>query len=127
VTVSFDPRRGLVIVDAQIHGPVRSVRARMLVDTGSAITMLRPATLTAAGYDLAQPRSRIRIAAVSGILDAPLFIVDRLTAIDQAWSGVAILGHPLPGGLPFTGLLGANVLRNRRLLIDYRAGTVRLE
>jgi hypothetical protein len=99
----------------------------MLVDTGSAMTMLRPSTLAAAGYDVTQPRSRIRIAAVSGILDAPLFIVEGMSAIDHNWNSVAILGHALPSGLPFTGLLGANLLRNRRLSIDYRAGTVHLE
>lgn len=67
------------------------------------------------------------MAAVSGILDAPLFIVDRITAIDHDWSNIAILSHPLPNGLPFTGLLGANLLRNRRLAIDYKAGTMYLE
>jgi hypothetical protein len=125
--VAFDPRRGVVIVDAEIHGPVRAVRARLMVDTGAAMTILRPAALAVAGYDLTEPRSTVRIAGVNSVIYAPLFIVQRMTAIGHVWESIAVLSHAVPAGLPFTGLLGANFLRNRRLTIDFRAGMVSLE
>ncbi len=127
MTVPFDRGRGLVIVDAEVSGPARLVRARLLVDTGSAMSLFRPATLAAAGYDLARPRSIVRIAAVGGILEAPLFVLGHVSALGQEWSEIAALSYRLLSSLPFSGLLGADFLRNRHLTIDFRAGLVRLE
>jgi len=127
VTVPFDRRRGLVIVDAEVSGPARVVRARLLVDTGSAMSLLRPAALAAAGYDLARPRSVVRVAAVGGILEAPLFVIGHVSTLGQEWREIAELSYPLLASLPFSGLLGANLLRERHLAIDYRAGFVSVE
>jgi predicted aspartyl protease len=127
MTILFDRRRGAPLVEAEVHGSTEFIQARLLVDTGAAITMVRPTTLAAAGYDLTKPVSMIRVAAMSGIVEAPLFIVQRLTAVGQTWERVAVLGYELPRGLPFTGLLGANLLRGRRLTVDYRAGTIDLD
>jgi predicted aspartyl protease len=127
MTTYFDRRRSVVIVDGVADGPTQSTRARLLLDTGAAITMVRPMTLAAAGYDSSKPVSTIRVATMSGIVEAPLFFVQRLTAVGQTWERVAVLGYELPRGLPFTGLLGANLLRGRRLTVDYRAGTIDLD
>jgi hypothetical protein len=122
----FEPRRGMIRVDAQVRGPDGTVVARMLLDTGSLLTMLRPSLLARAGYDLASPRSNVAIVGVTGSATVPLWVVDGVTALDTDRTSLGVLGYSFPAALPFDGLLGANFLRGSRLLIDYHRGTVEL-
>lgn len=123
----FDPRRRLVPVDAELTGPRAPIAARLLVDTGSAFSLLYPGLLAKAGYDLASPRSRVSIAGVSGTTDVALFIASSLKALGVERRNLAVLAHRLPASLPFDGLLGVNFLLGRRLIVDFHAGTVELK
>lgn len=123
----FDPRRGLVRVDAQLHGPGGTIGARLMLDTGSFLTMLRPSFLERLGCDVAALRTTVLIAGITGSARAPLYLLDGLSAVGQEQTGVAVIGYAFSGSFPFDGLLGANFLRGRRLTVDYRSGTVRLD
>lgn len=124
---SFDPRRRLIPLNTELTGPGASVSARLLLDTGSVFTLIDPGLLERAGYDRASARSTVSIAGVNGVAAAALFIVSSLTALSVERRNLGILAHPLPGSLPFDGLLGVNFLLGRRLIIDFGAGTVQLE
>lgn len=124
MTIAFDRRRGLIIIVAEVHGPRRTVTTRLLLDTGAMMTLVHPATLARAGYDLAMPRAQVRVAAINADAVLPLYLVDGLTALGQRRDGLGVPSHAIPGTLPFDGLLGANFLRGRRLAIDFRTGTL---
>jgi aspartyl protease len=126
VSARFEPRRGLIRVDAELSGPERIVVARMLLDTGSFLTMLRPGLLARAGYELASAQSSVPIVGVTGSATAPLWVVHGLTALDTDRMNLGVLGYSFPAAFPFDGLLGANFLRGTRLLIDYHRGIVEL-
>jgi hypothetical protein len=127
VTASFDPRRRLVPLDAELTSPQGSISVRLLLDTGSVFSLLHPGLLENVGYNPASPRSQIAIAGVNGITKTSLFIVSSLRALGMERRNLAVLAHRLPGSLPFDGLLGVNFLLGRRLIIDFGAGTVQLE
>jgi len=127
VSFRFDPRRDLITVDALFRGPAGLVRARLLLDTGSVYPVLEPRLLSAAGYDLASPRSRIQIATASRTELMPLHIVDEISALGWNRQNVAVLAHSLPIGARVDGLLGLRFFRGRRLTIDFAAAIITLE
>ena len=127
MTTSFDPRRGLVTVEAEVAGPRGTTTVRLLLDTGAAVTMLHPDALAQIGYDLSTPRSWMRVATMDGVELLPLYIVNQVSAIGQSRPNLGVLGHALPIEANLNGLLGLNFLRGRRLTIDFRAGQVQLE
>jgi hypothetical protein len=57
---------------------------------------------------------------------ARLFL-DSLIALGHEQRGFAVLGYAFSEDLPFDGLLGADFLRGRRLVVDCRDGAVRLD
>lgn len=124
---TFEPRRVLVIVAAELHGLAGIVATNLLVDTGAVLTMLKPQLLVAAGYDLAGARSRMRIATVSRMELVPLLLIETLTALDHRRQSIAVLSHQLPLDARLGGVLGLNFFRGQTLTVDFRTGAVRLE
>jgi hypothetical protein len=79
------------------------------------------------GIDLSSPRAIIPIASATTETTAPLFTVDRVEAQGTARNGLGVIGLPLPPGVRADGVLGLNFFRGTRLVVDFRAGEVRLE
>jgi hypothetical protein len=127
MSVRFDPRRDLIAVDARFRGPAGLVRAGVLLDTGSAYPVLESGLLSAAGYNLANPRSRIQIATASSTALMPLHMVSEISALGRDRKDVAVLAHTLPIGARVDGLLGVRFFRGLRLTIDFVAATTTLE
>jgi predicted aspartyl protease len=124
---SFDSRRGLIDLITTIEGPRGSVEARLVLDTGAALTAFRPRLFSAIGQDLADSRASIRIATASRIEVAPLHIVPGITALGHHARNIGVLRLDMPFDRRIDGLLGLNFLRGHQLLVDFRLGIVSLE
>jgi predicted aspartyl protease len=119
----FNPRGNVILVTVKVLGPAGTQAARLILDTGAAFTILRPSFLSDLGYDLASPRSVIRIASAIGQADAPLHIVHRMSWLTAERPNLGVLVLPLQG-VRADGVLGINFLRGTRLTIDFRSGQI---
>ena len=122
----FNPSYGLVVADARLWGPRGPVGLRLALDTGATRSLIRPTSLTLAGYDLSTISTRARISTASATHHAAIISVARITALGCDQRGMAVLAHDMPSGLRLDGLLGLDFLRGRVLSLDFRSGTVDL-
>ena len=71
MSYSFNPQRGLVIVQAELFGPSGSIVLRLALDTGATGTMINVAPLTTIGYDPSLAPDRVQVTTGSGVEYAP--------------------------------------------------------
>ena len=76
-------RRGLRFTNGALHGPTGVVVVELLVDTGSAFSLVSPVILRAVGLDPVQTAGRQRIATANGYMVAPVVSVPRLECVGQ--------------------------------------------
>lgn len=126
MSCSFDPQRGLIVVEAEVFGPSGSIVLRLAVDTGATGTMINVAPLTAVGYDASLAPGRIQVTTGSGVEFAPRVIVARMEAMGQGRIDFGVLAHTLPPSASVDGLLGLDFFRGQVLKIDFRRGRVSL-
>ena len=122
----FDPQERLIVIDAELWGPLGSGVLRLALDTGATRTLISTGILVATGYDPPFASERVQVTTGSGIEFAALVILDRLFALGQARSQFAVLGHTLPPSAGVDGLLGLDFFRGQSLTIDFRSGQVTL-
>ena len=123
----FDPRRGLIVIGAELNGPSGAAVLRLALDTGATSTLVNVAMLVAIGYDPALAAGRVQVTTGSGIEFAPRVELQRLTALGRERLAFPVLGHTLPPSAGVDGLLGLDFLRGLRLTIDFRAGQLSLD
>ena len=122
----FDPRRGLIVVSAEIWGPSSSGVLQLALDTGATLTAVSGGMLIAIGYHPGSNAERVQITTESGVEFAPRIILDRVSSLGQERIGFPVLGHTLPPSASVDGLLGLDFLRGLNLAIDFRAGLLSL-
>jgi predicted aspartyl protease len=123
---SFNSNAKIVVVQAELQGPVADLTVNLLVDTGASWTVLRQSTLLLAGYKLSNAVGKVPILTASGLEGSPRIVVSRLRALGHDRSPFGILCHELPAGIPAHGLLGLDFMRRHRLSIDFPNGTISL-
>jgi predicted aspartyl protease len=126
VSSSFDPHRGLVVVQAEVFGPSGSIVLRLALDTGATGTMINVAPLTTIGYDPSLAPDRVQVTTGSGVEYAPRLPVLHIKAMGQERSHFPVLAHTLPPSASVDGLLGLDYVRGQMLNIDFRQGTISL-
>src|SRR6266446_4936894 len=126
MTESFDAEHGLVIVRALLWGPTSNAVARLALDTGASRTLINTRFLLAMGYQRDRTENRIQITTGSGIEFVPRLRLKRLTALEKSLRDFSVLCHSLPPTAAVDGLLGLDLLRRRRLTLDFRRSTVTL-
>ena len=122
----FDPRRGLVIVQARLTGPSGAAFLRLALDTGATGTLVNVGMLVALGYDPSLSIERKQVTTGSGVEYVPLVVVRQVAAVGITRSRLKVLAHTLPPSAGVDGLLGLDFLRNRKLAIDFRLGSIRV-
>jgi len=127
LTFAFDPRRGLIVVRAELTGPTGSGILQLALDTGATSTLINVAMLVAIGYDPALTTERVKVTTGSGVEFAPRVELQRLTALRQERYGREVLGHTLPPSTGVDGLLGLDFFRGLRLNVDFRTGHLRID
>lgn len=123
---SFNARRGLIVIQAELFGPAGSAVLRLALDTGATGTLVNVGLLVALGYDPALVPDRVQVTTGSGVEFVPRVLISKLVALDQEQHNFPVLGHTLPPSAGVDGLLGLDFVRERELVIDFRQGQVRL-
>jgi len=126
VSSPFDPRRGLIVIGAELTGPSGAAVLRLAVDTGATSTLVNVAMLVAIGCEPALAADRVQVTTGSGVEFAPRVELQRLAALGQERFGFPVLGHTLPPSAGVDGLLGLDFFRGLLLTIDFRAGQLDL-
>jgi predicted aspartyl protease len=126
MSCSFDARRGLIVVRAELHGPLGAAVLSLALDTGATSTTINVAPLVAIGCDPALAPDRVQVTTGSGVEFAPRVVLGRLEAIGQTRSDFAVLAHTLPPSAGVDGLLGLDFLRGKLLSRDFRSGEATL-
>ena len=121
---AFDRQSDLIVVSAQLWGPLGFKDLDLVLDTGAAVTLIIPDVLDDLGYS---PRDSIRRTVIRSPLgDEPGYLlrVARFEALGFSLAEVPIHAHSLAEGDQFHGLLGLDFLRRFRLTIDFDAGII---
>src|SRR5262249_42221219 len=79
----FNPQQGLVIVSAELEGPLGKVLLSLALDTGSTVTTAGVQFLQRAGYDPALATKHIQVATGSGTETVPELPVTKLSALGK--------------------------------------------
>ena len=122
----FSAQRGLIVVQAEVFGPLGSIVLRLALDTGATGTMLNVAPLAAIGCDPSMAPQRVQVTTGSGVEYAPLVPVVRIRALGLERRNLPVLAHTLPPSASIDGLLGLDFLRGHTLSIDFRQGIIAL-
>jgi predicted aspartyl protease len=122
----FNAATGLIIVDAELSGPLGKADARLVLDTGATSTALHPDVLRSVGYDPDAATESVQLTTGTTPVTVPRVMVNRLSALGQHAVGLRMLAHALPKNAALDGLLGLVFLRNHVLTIDFRAGQISL-
>lgn len=121
---SFNPDRGLVVVQAEVFGPSGSMVLRLALGTGATGTLINVAPLTAIGYDPPLAPERVQVTTGSGVELAPRILVAQLRAVGRELTDFPVLAHTLPPSASVDGLLALDFLRGQVVKIDFRQGIV---
>lgn len=118
----FNASAGLILVEAEVSGPMGKAGAILVLDTGATTTSLNANLLRSIGYEPDSATESARMATATAVLVAPRLMVNRLSALGQHAIGLRVLAHNLPAEAAVDGLLGLDFFRDLSLLIDFRAG-----
>ncbi|MBE9050286.1 retropepsin-like domain-containing protein [Nostocales cyanobacterium LEGE 11386] len=121
---SFNPRRGLVVVRAELFGASGSNVLRLALDTGATYTVINIAMLVAIGYDPALVPNRVQVTTGSSVEFAPQIKLQKIAALGQERTDFAVLGHTLPPSAGVDGLLGLDFFRGLTLTINFDNGHI---
>jgi gag-polyprotein putative aspartyl protease len=126
MSVPFDPRLNLIVVDVILWGPNGAAKLRMALDTGSTSTLINAGPLVFLGYDPANSVDHAQLATGSTIEAVPCVTIDRIDALEQSRRSIRVVCHTLPVSTRIDGLLGLDFLRDHLLLLDFRKGEIAL-
>jgi hypothetical protein len=124
VSYAFQPRTGLVLVEAEVSGPTGKAGATLILDTGATGTALNANLLRSVGYDPDTSTDFAQMTTGTSALNVPRLMVNRLSALGRHAVGLRVLAHSLPATAAADGLLGLDFFRDLVLTTDFRAGRI---
>ena len=127
MTFTFDSQEGLIVAQAVVSGPSRSISVNLALDTGTVMTVLARRFFQVLGYDLSVSSDRVQITTGSGVELVPEITLGRIEALGHERSDFPALCHTLPSSATVDGVLGLEFLRGTRLALDFRAGIITLD
>lgn len=111
------------LIDAWVND---RIRARLLIDTGASMTVLRTDVLRAAvKFETARPSLQL-FSTANGLVEAAVFRLASLSIGGQNVANIEVAGLDLPGLRSADGLLGMNFLKNFKFFIDQNKAELRL-
>jgi predicted aspartyl protease len=126
VTFTFNPARGLILIEATIEGPAGNVLVRLALATGATATMIATDPLELVGYDPAAIGKPVKTTTAGGVVQSLRLPVMSLTALGQTRTNLSVLARTLPPTASTEGLLGLDFLRGNVLTIDFVNGEITL-
>jgi clan AA aspartic protease (TIGR02281 family) len=123
VQVSIQRRGGSALVPARINGELVGV---FILDTGASYTSVSTAIANRLGIPTGG--ASVRLATASGVIQAPLVVVDEVDVGGAVARHVPVVVHDLPG-MPsnVAGLLGISFLERFRVNLDIGSSLLVLE
>lgn len=107
-----------------VEGDGGKAYPKLLVDTGSAYTILSQEMLESIGCSPATASKRQRIITGSGYEIVPVVTVGGFSCFGETLMGFSVLGHTLPMGVYVDGLLGMDFLGRIEIEIRTKVGEV---
>ena len=127
MTFSFDPRASLIVIRARLTGPSTHTDVQLALDTGATMTMVSRRTLAYLGYDPLGVSDRVPITTGSGVEYVPEITIASIQSLGHEYRNFPVLCHTLPPSATVDGVLGLDFLRDKRLVLDFRAGLITLD
>ena len=124
---NFDSEDGLIIIPTRLWGPKGDTIVRLALDTGATGSMINWDLIVLIGYDPAAVSDRVQMTTGSGVEFAPLVTIEKIEALGIERCNFPILCHTLPPSSTVDGVIGLDLLRGQRLLLDFRAGAVTID
>jgi hypothetical protein len=124
---SFDAQRGLIVIATRLWGPTGDVVVRLALDTGATRTLVNWDPMVFIGYDPAGVGPRIEVTTGSGVEFVPEVSVRKVQTLQREQHDFPILCHTLPPSATVDGVLGLDLMRGLRLIVDFRTAVVVLE
>jgi predicted aspartyl protease len=110
-----------------IEGKKGKAYPNLLVDTGSAFTIISQELLEFVGSSPVTAPKRRRIITGSGYEIVPVVSVPAFHCLGKTLKNYPIYGHTLPIGIFVDGLLGMDFLRRFDILMDLKKGEIEIE
>ena len=114
----------LFMVRAYVAGPAGNTFSKLLLDTGSAYTILAKEVLYSIGYNLGAAERFQRIITGSGYEIVPAVSVNTFNCLGQNLKYFNILAHTLPAGVYVDGLLGMDFFSRFNIEIKISSGEI---
>jgi clan AA aspartic protease (TIGR02281 family) len=115
-----------MVVEAEVVGPTRSWRARLVLDTGAAATTLTPQVVAKIGYSRRDGYKRARVHTAIGEEHGYWLRVAEFTVLNVTTPDFALTVFPL-GHDDIDGLVGMNFLRHFNFEIRPEEHLIHLE
>ncbi|MEK8022024.1 MAG: retropepsin-like aspartic protease [Candidatus Parabeggiatoa sp.] len=122
----FDGHQGLIIVHAELTGPLGNAVLRLALDTGATITLVNVDILVAIGYDPSSSSNIIEVTTASCVESVSSITLSKILALGHTRTDFPILAHTLPPSSGIDGVLGLDFLRGRSLSLDFSNGKINL-
>ncbi len=119
-----EKRGSLLLVRAFVEGARGKAYPKLLLDTGSAYTLVSQEILESIGCSPAQPERTQRIITGSGYEIVPVVLVKRLNCMGSLLENFEILAHTLPFGAYVDGLLGMDFLCKFEIDVKLYSGEI---
>jgi hypothetical protein len=127
VSLSFNPKEGLIVVPTRLWGPNGDTLVRLALDTGATGSVLNWDVVVLLGYDPATVPERVQMTTGSGVEFVPRIVIEKIEAIRQERRNFPILCHTMPPSTTVDGVLGLDFFRGYRLVLDFRMGLTMIE
>jgi predicted aspartyl protease len=124
VSLSFKPKEGLIVVPTRLWGPNGDTLVRLALDTGATGSVVNWDVIVLLGYDPAIVSERVQMTTGSGVEFVPRIMIEKIEAIREERQNFPALCHTMPPSTTVDGVLGLDFFRDRRLVLDFRAGLV---
>jgi len=119
-----EKRGALLLIRAFIEGTAGKAYPRLLLDTGSAYTLISQEILESIGCSPALPIRTQRIITGSGYEIVPVVSVNKFHCLGSLLDNFEIVAHTLPFGAYVDGLLGMDFLSRFEAEIKLYSGEI---
>jgi len=119
-----DKKGSLLLIRVFIEGASGRAYPKLLIDTGSAYTLISQEILESVGCSPAAAKRKQRIITGSGYEIVPVVSVNKFHCLGILLENIEVLAHTLPFGAYVDGLLGMDFLGKFEVEIKLYSGEV---
>jgi predicted aspartyl protease len=119
-----DKKGSLLLIRVFVEGALGRAYPKLLIDTGSAYTLISQEILESVGCSPAAAKRRQRIITGSGYEIVPVVSVNKFHCLGILLENIEVLAHTLPFGAYVDGLLGMDFLGKFEVEIKPYSGEI---